>query len=109
MSTTIATSTSLPVTIDPQSDYFVKRRLACDDYISKLSTQYEPGRYLITLEIIQSKQIEFVQFSHNLGTYCEAHFDGWSCIPEVLAGEIAKVSCPDILTFDINSKKFSFI
>lgn len=49
MSTTIATSTSLPVTLDPHSDYFHKRRLACEDYMNKLTTHYEPGK-MKTLE-----------------------------------------------------------
>lgn len=46
MSSSTTTSTSLPVTIDPQSDYFHKRRIECDDYMSKLTTQYESGMWV---------------------------------------------------------------
>ncbi len=44
MSSMIATTTTLPVTIDPQTEYFHKRRLACEDYMIKLTTEYEPGK-----------------------------------------------------------------
>lgn len=40
-----STTTTLPVTIDPMlADYFHKRRIECDEYMSKLTTPFEPGK-----------------------------------------------------------------
>ncbi|XP_070506653.1 calcitonin gene-related peptide type 1 receptor isoform X1 [Chironomus tepperi] len=70
------TPTSMSATVDPHSALLAQRRSECDDYMRGLTVQYDPG------------------------TYCEAHFDGWSCIPLTLAGEIARIPCPPMLEFD---------